>query len=83
LANRDKHGREFYAAIGRKGGSVVRDTMGLTFYQEIGRKGGNATKQRLGADFYAEIGRKGGSRRRGYRTGASAMAQNAQNAQEA
>lgn len=46
LTTKQRHGKDFFQEIGRKGG----------------KKGGLTTKERYGADFYRTIGRKGGSR---------------------
>jgi general stress protein YciG len=57
-------GPEFFATIGRKGGTVMRETYGHAFYTQIGKRG-DATRKRHDADSYREIGRKGGKAGRG------------------
>ena len=42
---RDRHGKEFYEAIGSLGGSKVMAERGQEFYKEIGRKGGKRVQE--------------------------------------
>ena len=44
-ATRERHGAEFYEAIGQKGGQVVKEKYGPNFYEQIGHKGGQKVKQ--------------------------------------
>jgi general stress protein YciG len=62
---KEKYGREFYEAIGRKGGLATKARHPEQFLEMAalgGKKGGQATKERYGADFFARIGTKGGAR---------------------
>ena len=56
----EERGREYYQAIGRKGGNRTRERFGPEFFSGIGRKGGERVKAERGVEFYAEIGRAGG-----------------------
>jgi general stress protein YciG len=60
VATSSTHGRQFYEAIGQRGGETRREQLGHDGYAELGRKGGEATSVRHGPGFYAEIGKKGG-----------------------
>ena len=55
-----KHGREFYARIGKIGGNSLKARNGHEYYARIGKKGGESTRAKMGLEHYAEIGKKGG-----------------------
>ena len=46
LANKQKHGRDYYSANGRKGGNAVFRKFGRKFYRRNGLKGVAARKKR-------------------------------------
>jgi general stress protein YciG len=60
VATSSIHGRQFYEAIGHRGGETRKGQLGRDGYSELGRKGGEATSVRHGPGFYSAIGRKGG-----------------------
>lgn len=51
----------YYAEIGRKGGTALRERYGAEYFAQIGKKGGKATKNNNPSDYYAIIGAKGGA----------------------
>ncbi|MEB3195644.1 MAG: hypothetical protein VKP62_00420 [Candidatus Sericytochromatia bacterium] len=52
-----KKDREFFQAIGRKGGQKTRDKYGSEFFATIGKRGGTALKEEKGIEFFREIAR--------------------------
>lgn len=56
--------KDYFARIGKKGGSSTKEKYGADFYAQIGRKGGETMKRERGPEFYSRIGQKGGSARR-------------------
>lgn len=60
-----RHGREHFAAAGRKGGAVLRDTYGTEHLATVGKTGGEHTRDHYGDEHFVAAGRKGGRANRG------------------
>jgi len=60
--NKEK-GREYFATIGKLGGSKCRYKHNLDFYSTIGKKGAAVNKERVKDDpeYFKRIGKKGGT----------------------
>jgi len=56
-----RHGAEFSAAIGKKGGAAVKEMRGPEFYSEMGKKGSAATRACHGREHYSRIGAMSGN----------------------
>lgn len=52
-----KKDREFFQAIGRKGGQKTREKYGSEFFSSIGKRGGTALKEEKGIEFFRQIAR--------------------------
>jgi general stress protein YciG len=52
-----KKNREFFQAIGRKGGQKTREKYGSEFFSAIGKRGGTALKEEKGIEFFRKIAR--------------------------
>jgi general stress protein YciG len=52
-----KKDREFFQAIGRKGGQKTREKYGSEFFSSIGKRGGTALKEEKGIEFFRKIAR--------------------------
>ena len=52
-----KKDREFFQAIGRKGGQKTREKYGSEFFSTIGKRGGTALKEEKGLEFFRKIAR--------------------------
>lgn len=62
------HDREFYQAIGGKGGRMVSENHDSNHFRDIGHRGGEATAASHDRAYYQEIGRKGGRKaKRGFK----------------
>jgi len=62
LANRAKHGHEFYVKIGMMGAAAVLAKQGVGYLREIGAKGGAALKKAAPPGYFEAIGAKGGQK---------------------